>query len=209
MRTTSIVIWLLVIVIAATAGATPEAATWRRHTLAGENAEYYFRYVAISENPASYYEYRRTLRLEKVRKADARVVEQFPLLDVGYDQNLKTDVWSEHSMVLPPFDLAGYLRANAVHIPFADDVVRTLAIDSSGVWEEFTDGRVRLADRRDLAQQIPNLGEEPRVVGIESTDFQPARGVKGYLYLRVCSNSASTDDNWSEDLLIVDRDVFR
>jgi hypothetical protein len=52
---------------AATANATPNAATWRRQTLVGENADYFFRYVAIREYPASYYSYRQTLRLEKVR----------------------------------------------------------------------------------------------------------------------------------------------
>src|SRR5512132_1877085 len=102
MRATSIGIWLVVIVIASDAGATPGAATWRRQTFVGENAEHYFRYVAISENPASYYQYRRTLRLEKVRKADVHVVEQFRIRDVLYSQNLKTDLWSEHSETLPP-----------------------------------------------------------------------------------------------------------
>lgn len=208
-RAMNILIGLVVILIATIAGATPEAATWRRQTLVGENAEYYFRYVAISENPDSYYDYRRKLRLEKVRKVDLRVVEQVPLRDVTYGQDPKTDLWSEHSETLPPFDLSGYLRINAVHIAFADDLIRTFAIDSSGVWEQFEDGRVRLADKQDLLRQIPNLGEEPRVAGIENTDFQPARGGKGYLYLRIWSNSASGDDDWSEDLLLVDRDVFR
>jgi hypothetical protein len=175
----------------------------------GENAEYFFRYVAISENPASYYQYRRTLRLEKVRKLDVRVVEQIPLRAVAYWQDLKTDLWSEHSETLPPFDLTGYLRVNAVHIAFADDITRTMAIDSSGVWEVFEDGPIRLANRQDLRRQIPNLGREPRVAGIENTDFQPARAEKGYLYLRIWPNSASSDDDWSEDLLLVDRDVFR
>jgi hypothetical protein len=198
----------VVTVIATTAGATPDAATWRRQTLLGENAEHYFRYVGISENPGSYYQYRRTLRLEKVRKADVGVVEQFPLRDVAYAQDLTTDLWSEHSETLPPFDLSDYLRVNAVHLAFANDLIRTFAIDSSGVWEEFEDGRILLADRVDLLRQIPNLGEEPRVVGIEDTDLQPAQGGKSYVYLRIWSGSASIDSDWSEDVLLVDRGVF-
>lgn len=209
MRATDIITGFLVIAVTTTAGATPNAATWRRQTLIGENAGYFFRFVAVSENPASYYRYRRTLRLEKVRKVDVRVVEQIPLRDATYSQNLETDLWSELSETLPPFDLSEYLRINAVHIAFADDLIRAFAIDSSGVWEEFEDGRVRLADRQDLLGQIPNLGEEPRVVGIENTDFQPVQGGKGYVYLHIWSNSASSDADWSEDVLLVDRGVFR
>ena len=208
MKVTSISIGLALIAIVTTARATPEAATWRRQTLAGENAEYFFRYVTISENPDSYYSYRRTLRLEKVRKSDLRVVEQLPLRDVAYSQNLDTDLWTEKSETMPPFDLGGYLRTNAVHLPFADDLIRTFAVDSAGVWEVFEDGRVELAGRQDLVRQIPDLGEEPRVVGIEGTDFQPVSGGKAYFYLRIWSNSASSDDNWSEDLLLVNKNVL-
>jgi hypothetical protein len=209
MRAVRIAIAFASVLMAAMAGATPNAATWRRETLIGENAEYYFRYVTISENPASYYSYRRTLRLEKVRKSDAEVVEHFPLRDANYWQDLKTDLWNEHSKKLPAFDLSGYQRVNTVHLSFGDDLDRTFTVDSSGVWEDFEDGRVQLADRQALLKQIPGLGEDPRVVGIEGTDFEPLPGAKGYLYLRVCSNSASTDDDWSEDLLLVDRGVLR
>jgi hypothetical protein len=191
------------------ATATPDAATWRRQTLVGENAEYFFRYVTISENPASYYSFRRTLRLEKVRKSDLRVVEQVPLRDVSYVQDLDTDIWSEHSAKLPPFDLSGYLTRNTVHLPFSEDLIRTFSIDSSGVWEVFDDGRMNLAGRSDFRKQIPNLGGDPRVVGIERTDYEPPKGGKAYLFLRVWSNSAASDADWSEDLLLVNRLVFR
>jgi hypothetical protein len=95
------------------------------------------------------------------------------------------------SVTLPPFDLSAYLRVNAVHLVFADDLIRTFAVDSSGVSEVFEDGRVELAGREDLMRQIPELGEDPRVAGIEDTDFQPAKGCKAYIYLRVLSNDAA------------------
>jgi hypothetical protein len=211
MRAGPSIIGFAAVLIVGMALATPNAATWRRQTLVGENAEYYFRYVTTSENPASYYSYRRTLRLERVRKSDLRVVDQFPLSDVSYSQDPRTDVWSEQSEKLPPFDLSGYLRDNAVHLPFADDLVRfrTFVVDSSGVWEVFDDGRSQLANRRDLLRQIPNLGNEPRVVGIESTGFQPIGGGKTYLYLRIWSNSAAIDSDWCEDLLVVDGNDLR
>jgi hypothetical protein len=59
-----------------------------------------------------------------------------------------------------------------------------------------------------LLRQIPHLGEEPRVVGIEETDYQPPTGQKAYFCLRIWSNSAASDDNWSEDLLLVNKFVF-
>jgi hypothetical protein len=144
-----------------------------------------------------------------VRKSDLRIVEQMPLRDVSYVQDLDTDIWSEHSTELPPFDLSGYLTRNKVHLPFSDDLIRTFSIDSSGVWEVFDDGRINLASRSDFHKQIPNLGDDPRVVGIEGTDYEPSKGGKAYLFLRVWSNSAASDADWSEDLLLVNRDVFR
>jgi hypothetical protein len=137
-----------------------------------------------------------------------RVMEQFPLRDVAYSQDMDTEIWSERSVTLPPFDLSGYLRANAVHLAFATDLIRTFAIDSSGVWEVFEDGRVELAGRADLLRQIPDLGEDPRVAGIEETDYIPAPGAKSYRYLRIWSNTAAGDMNWSEDLLFVNKNVF-
>lgn len=195
--------------VATSAMATPEAATWRRQTLVGENAGYFFRYVTISEYPADYDHYRRTLRLEKVSKSDLGVVEQIPLRDVAYAQDLHTSHWSEHSVALPPFDLSGYLARNAVHLPFSDDLIRTFSIDSSGVWEVFEDGRVRLAGRSDLRRQIHDLGDDPRVVGIERTDYEPDAGGKAFVYLRIWSNSAAGDADWSEDLLLVDGLLLR
>jgi hypothetical protein len=195
--------------LTAEATATPNAATWRRQTLVGENAEYFFRYVTVSENPAEYYSFRRTLRLEKVGKSDLRVVEQVPLRDVSYVQDMETDVWNEHSAKLPPFDLSGYLTRNSVHLPFSDDLIRTFSIDSSGVWEVFDDGRVKLADRSDFHKQIPNLGGDPHIVGIERTDYEPIKGGKAYLFLKVWSNTAASDADWSEDLLLVNSLVFK
>jgi hypothetical protein len=70
------------------------------------------------------------------------------------------------------------------------------------------DGRVVIAGHADLLAQIPNLGEEPRVVGIETTDFEPEAGKKAFFYLRIWSNSAAGDVDWSEDLLLVNRFAF-
>jgi hypothetical protein len=200
---------LLLALLAVQALATPNPAIWRRQTLVGENAEYYLRYVTTSENPPTYYSFRRTLQLERIRKIDFRVVERVSLRDATYSQDLSTGRWGERSETLPPFDLSGYLRENAVYLPFADDLERTITIDSMGVWEEFQDGRIQLANLQDLLRQIPSLGREPRVVGFERTGFRPDSGTKGYLYLRVWSNTASSDDDWSEDLFLVDMSVFR
>src|SRR5690349_4375694 len=90
--------------IAAEAMATPTAATWRRQALVGDNADYYFRFVTVSEYPAEYYSHRRTLRLEKVRKSDLKVVERVPLRDVSYTQDPNTGNWTEHSTAQAPFD---------------------------------------------------------------------------------------------------------
>lgn len=166
--------------------------------------------MTISEYPASYYSHRRSLRLEKVRKVDLKVIEQFPLRDVAYSEDPMTGAQTEHAEALPAFDLAGYLARNAVHLPFSDDLFRfrTFAIDSSGVSEMFEDGRVELVGRSDLVRQIPDLGEEPSVAGIEETDYGPTKGETAFVYLRVWSNTAAGDDNWSEDLLLVNRLVL-
>jgi hypothetical protein len=194
--------------LAAEVVATPQVATWRRQTLVGENAEYFFRYVTVSQKLLNH-SFRETQRLEKVRKSDLRVADQAVLRDVVYAEDMESGVWSERSEALPPFDVAGYLTRNAVHLPFSNDLIRTFSIDSSGVWEVFDDGRVELVGRADLQRQIPKLGEDPRVVGIESTSYEPGEDGKSYLYLRVWSNSAADDVDWSEDLLLVNRRVFR
>ena len=177
--------------------------------MVGENAEYFFRYVTTSEYPGSYDSRRRTLRLEKVRKSDLQVVEHFPLRDTVYSQNMDTGGWTERSQAVRPFDLSGYLTRNSVHLPFSTDLVRTFAFDSSGVSEVFEDGRIQLADGPELMRQIPKLGEEPRVVGIEMTDYEPSAAGRSFVYLRVWSNSAADDADWSEDLLVVSAARFR
>ena len=181
--------------------ATPDASTWRRQTLLGQNSDHYFRYVAISEHPNSYYAYARTLRLEKVRKSDIQVVETIPLSDVQYSQNMETDQWGDTSIVVPAFDLARYLRTHHIALPFPNDLilVRTFSIDAGGVWEVFEDGRIQIATRAELERQIPALGESPRVVGIEETGR--IRGED--FFLRIQSGDSSQDADWAEDLLMV------
>jgi hypothetical protein len=189
------------LMLAAIARATPEAATWRRQTLIGENAQYFFRYAAISDHPGSNYKYSRTLRLEKVRKSDLRVVESILLRSVTCSQDPNTERWSEAADSVASFDLPGFMRANHVALAFANDLIhfRTFAIDSAGVWEVFEDGRTKLATRKELKRQIPMLGEDPRVVGIEETS--PINSED--FYLRIESGSAAFDADWSEDLLLV------
>lgn len=190
--------WL---VLGAIARATPEAATWRRQSLIGENAEQFFRYVTISDHPGFYYTYSRTMRLEKVRKSNVQVVQSIVLRRVTYSQDMNTGGWSEAADSVAPFDLPSYLRANHVALAFGNDLFhsRTFAIDSAGVWEVFEDGRIQLATRKELDRQIPMLGDDPRVVGIEETS--PIRSED--FYLRIESGSAAFDADWSEDLLLV------
>jgi hypothetical protein len=194
------------LVLAEIAMATPEEATWRRQTLLGQNAEHFFRYVTASVQPGSYYAYSLSLRLEKVRKSDLRVVESVLLRDVSYSQHPDSVRWSETSAPVPPFDLPRYLKANRVAMAFADDLIhyRTFAIDSAGVWEVFEDGREQLATRKELERQIPALGDDPRVVGIEGT--APRSGRDDW-YLRIESGSSDLDTDWSEDLLIIRGDL--
>jgi len=188
-----------VLVLAGIAGATPDAATWRRQTLLGQNADYFFRYVAISDNPGSYYTYSRALRLEKVRKTDFKIVESFVLRNVTYSQHPDTLVWREVSGAVDRFDLPGYLSANQIQLAFADDLLRhrSVVIDSAGVWEVFEDGRIHLATREELERQIPVLHDDPRVVGIEVTSWQQDK------FLRITSGDAAGDSNWAEDLLLI------
>jgi hypothetical protein len=189
--------------------ATPEKAIWRRQTLIGENSDYFFRYVTISEHPGSYYGYSRTLQIEKIRKKDFQVVESHPLESVTYSQNFDTQKWSSDTDTLPAFDLPAFLRANAVAMAFADDrfFFRAFVIDKEGVWEVFEDGRHQVMRRADLERQIPDLGEEPRVVGIEDTN--PGIGEGRSIYLRICSNSSSWDDYWSEDIVMLPERAVR
>lgn len=189
----------VLVLSAAIARATPEEATWRRQTLLGQSAEHFFRYVAARLDPGFYYNYSVTFRLEKVRKSDLRIVESFRLRDVSYSRHPDSLRWSEESGPVSRLDLPSYLAANQVEFAFPNDLIhfRTFAIDSGGVWQVFEDGRIQLATRRELEQQIPMLGESPRVVGIEET-----RGATGEdFYLRIESGQYGVD--WSEDLLIV------
>ena len=79
---------MAVAVLFSIAHATPEPAAWRRTMLLGDSDEYFFRYVTDSVHPGSYSTYSRTLRLEKVRKSDDRVVQSVPLRPrvVGIEQ---------------------------------------------------------------------------------------------------------------------------
>jgi hypothetical protein len=128
-------------------------------------------------------------------------VESILLRDVSYTQDADTDRWSESSVPVPSFDLPSYLAANQVALAFSDDLVhfRTFAIDSAGVQEVFEDGNVQMATRAELERQIPGLGEDPRVVGVEETG--PFNGE--YFYLRIESGTAAWDAGWSEDLLMI------
>jgi hypothetical protein len=188
-----------ILVLVGIAGASPDAATWRRQTLLGQNQDYFFRYVAVSDNPGSYYTYSRALRLEKVRKADFKIVESFVLRNVTYSQHPDTLVWREVSGPVDHFDLPGYLSANQINLAFADDLLRhrSVVIDSAGVWEMFEDGRIQLATRQELERQIPVLEDDPRVVGIEQTGWQQDT------FLRIESGDATSDSNWAEDLLLI------
>jgi hypothetical protein len=183
--------------------ATPEKAIWRRQTLIGENSDSFFRYVTISEHPGSYYTYSRSLRIEKVQKKDLHVVESHPLESITYSQDSDTQKWSSDVDTLPAFDLPAFLRANAVTPAFGEELFfhRNFVIDKGGVWEVFEDGRHQVMTRAELERQIPDLGEEPRVVGIE--DANPGIGEGKNIYLRICSNSSSWDDDWSEDIVIL------
>jgi len=98
------------LILVGIASATPEAATWRRQTLLGQNTEFLFRYVATSDYPGSYYTYPRTLRLEKVRKVDLTIVESFVLRDVTYSHPDKL-AWREESGPVDSLDLPRYLKA--------------------------------------------------------------------------------------------------
>jgi hypothetical protein len=187
--------------IVSIASGTPDAATWRRQTLLGQNTDHYFRYVAISEHPNSYYAYSRAVRLEKVRKTDRMIVETIRLSEVVWTQNMDTAQWSDAPDSVPSFDLAAYLRVNRVAIPFPNDIflVRNFVIDSGGVWEVFEDSRIRLATRAELDRQIPMLGARPRVVGIEETGR--VRGED--FFLRIQSGDTASDSDWAEDLLLI------
>ena len=190
-----------VAVLFSIAHATPEPAAWRRTILLGDNDQYFFRYVTDSVHPGSYFRYSRSLRLEKVRKSDDHVVQTFPLRSVEYSQHPDSLSWSETSDSLPSFDLPAYLRANKIALAFPSDLIqiRVFQIDGGGVWEVLHDGRVRLATHRELVRQIPSLGDDPHVVGIEQTCPDPSKN----LYLRIVSGSATWDDDWSEDLLMI------
>ena len=53
-----------------------------------------------------------------------------------------------------------------------------------------------MATRKELERQIPTLGENSRVVGIEETG-----GILGEdFYVRIASGSPAWDVDWSEDL---------
>ena len=73
----------------------------------------------------------------------------------------------------------------------------------------FEDGRIEVAGRVDLSRQIPNLADNPRVVRIEQTDCQVAAGEKAFFYLLIASGYAASDEDWSEDLLLVNRSALR
>jgi hypothetical protein len=71
----------------------------------GQNPEYFFRYVEVSEHPGSYYTYSSTLRLEKVRKEDLRIVKSVLLRDVTYSEHPDTLRWSEDLLMVHGVEL--------------------------------------------------------------------------------------------------------
>jgi hypothetical protein len=188
------------------ASATPEAATWHRASLIGENAEHYFRWMAERSQPGSYYTYTETLRFQKVRKSDLAVVEDVLVREVVFSQHPDTMVWVATEESPPAFDLGGRLGRDGVQMTFEDDGAPVLVLDDSGAWVEAEGERERVLDRAELLRQIPGLGEQPRTAGAGSAASSSTATI---LYYRVLSGTAAFDSDWSEDLLLVPESAIR
>lgn len=204
----SVALALLATAGATPAVATPDAATWIRHTLVGENDSCFVRQVTVEDHPPSYDEFSVSARLERARKSDLRVVETVPIRDVKYTRDVDAVKWTGTEQELPTFDLAGYLRRHDLLPAFADDLVenRKWAIDEKGVWEVFEDSRERVATRAEYLRQRPVRERDgwsgARVVGLERTRAAEFSNYE-QVWLRIADGNSATDAPWTEWLLMV------
>ena len=202
-RTILSLVALLGILAPRVAHATPEAAEWHRETLVGENRDFYFALRATRTYPGSYYAYSEELSLVKVAKANRSIAETVTLQRRECSQDFQTEAWTCGDDSIPQFDLGAYLRHHAVRIPFAEDWPQDLRIDSAGVYLNVEDVRATVLPWDALQRQLPDLGDEPRIVGLEATQARLLDGAEALYFCRVQSNTTAIDDDWSEDLLLV------
>lgn len=204
----AIAIGLLAAALPRAAVASPDAANWHRETLLGDNDDSYFQYVTWSFHPGSYYAYRQTCALQRISKATREVLDEIPLREVSYLAPNAGDDWIATEKELPPFDLPVYLRANDVHHAFAESREPELEISRAGLFLVVRGFRELVMGRDSLDARIPGLGNDPRVLREEMTRLPVPRGKRRPTYWTVVSNTACGDDNWSEDLLMIDGDVL-
>ena len=187
----------------AEARGTPEASQWHRETLIGENASVFLRFVSVRDQPGSSYSFAETLRVEVVRKADLRVVKNYRIHMADFEDSSADGHWSVIEEPQPAFDLSKLLRVNKVWLAFSDDLQRSFEVSESGVNEVFEDGKIQLLSGPELMRQIPMLGSEPRIAGIETTALVQPNGESACHYLLLRMNSAAMDDDWSEYVLMI------
>jgi hypothetical protein len=183
---------------------TPEAARWHKDLLLGETADGYVVLRQERRYPGSYYEYSDELRVVRVAENNRAVMEEYVTQRSHCRQHPDTMIWHCSYDSLPPFDLSRHLRTRGVRAAYASDRAQGASIDSQGLYIEWEGIRATIMPMTAVLRQLPDLGEEPRVIGVMTTDRHEVFGGPLIYFFDVLSGFEAIDDNWSEDLLLVE-----
>ena len=183
---------------------TPETATWRRESLLGETANSYVVLRQEWSQPGSYYEFSNELRVVRLDKKNRTVMEERLVERSSCSEDPDTMVWHCSYDSLPSFDLSRFLTTLQARPAYGSDWSQAVSIDSAGLYVQRPGSKAYVLLMPAVRRQLPRLGEEPRVVGVETTDSHQVSGGPSILFILIQSNTASIDDDWSEDLLLVD-----
>jgi hypothetical protein len=191
--------------LASRAESTPVPANWHREVLIGEDEDSYYQFLTRSLHPGTYYAFRQTLALQRISKGDFSVIEEIPLRDVHYYMDMTTEEWHAEETQIPPFDLGDYLRRRGIHLAFAESSPPDLRVGAAGVYLETEGVREIVLAPNELLAQVAELGGSPRIAVIQETRRPVRKGEARFRFYTVYSNLASTDVDWSEDLLMIEQ----
>jgi hypothetical protein len=207
MRIVSLVAALMIATIHMASWASPNAATWYKEELLGENGRYYFLVVTQWINRGSHYKHTELQSLRKIDKLSNDVVEEFDLRRFESTNMIEEDRQVVHEQDSPSFDLPAYMRENQVRYPYAADW-DFVKVDSVGIYVEKHGIRADIVPMAEIRPLVPG-GYAPRtLVAARRTSAWPDSGLdrKVYCYLR--TGNAGGDWDVAQVVVMVSREAL-
>ena len=201
MRATAIL--LLLLAAASSATATPGASTWYRESLLGENGSHYFVLESRWINTGTYYGHTEFQRIVMRSKYTDAIEDTVLVRKTVFTTDAGTGERSVTEEATPSFDLAAYVRAHSIQMPFGMELHPVPRLDGSGLFQLYEDGRVDILSIEQIRERIPPGGEIERLefLGAEFTSATPDSGLRPMSYYRISSFPAGSDVDGSEIII--------